>query len=45
MLASEVPPVLMTLRNNGLNVVAIHNHMTERRASRLLFALLGHGTD
>ena len=29
MLASEVTPVLKALRNNGLNVVAIHNHMTE----------------
>jgi len=28
MLASEVTPVLNALRNNGLNVVAIHNHMT-----------------
>jgi hypothetical protein len=28
MLAHEVTPVLKALRNNGLNVVAIHNHMT-----------------
>lgn len=28
MLASEINPVLKTLRSNGLNVVAIHNHMT-----------------
>lgn len=28
MLAREVTPVLKTLRSNGLNVVAIHNHMT-----------------
>jgi hypothetical protein len=28
MLASEVTPVLKALRANGLNVVAIHNHMT-----------------
>ena len=28
MLASEVTPVLKTLRSNGLNVVAIHHHMT-----------------
>jgi hypothetical protein len=28
MLASEVTPVLKALRSNGLNVVAIHNHMT-----------------
>jgi hypothetical protein len=28
MLAQEVTPVLKALRENGLNVVAIHNHMT-----------------
>lgn len=28
MLASEVTPVLKALRSNGLNVVAIHQHMT-----------------
>src|SRR6266852_250800 len=28
MLANEVSPVLKALRANGLNVVAIHNHMT-----------------
>src|SRR5256714_1498317 len=28
MLAAEVTPVLKTLRANGLNVVAIHHHMT-----------------
>lgn len=28
MLADEVIPVLKALRSNGLNVVAIHNHMT-----------------
>ncbi len=28
MLAHEVTPVLKALRTNGLNVVAIHNHMT-----------------
>lgn len=28
MLADEVTPVLKSLRANGLNVVAIHNHMT-----------------
>jgi hypothetical protein len=29
MLSSEVTPVLKALRANGLNVVAIHHHMTE----------------
>ena len=28
MLAPEITPVLKTLRSHGLNVVAIHNHMT-----------------
>ena len=28
MLSQEVTPVLKTLRANGLNVVAIHHHMT-----------------
>jgi hypothetical protein len=28
MLANEVTPVLRALRRNGLNVVALHNHMT-----------------
>src|SRR5258707_1982591 len=28
MLANEITPVLKALRANGLNVVAIHNHMT-----------------
>ena len=28
MLSQEITPVLKALRTNGLNVVAIHNHMT-----------------
>jgi hypothetical protein len=28
MLSQEITPVLKALRSNGLNVVAIHNHMT-----------------
>ncbi len=31
MLAKEVTPVLKALRKNGLDVVAIHHHMTETR--------------
>lgn len=27
MLSNEITPVLKTLRSNGLNVVAMHNHM------------------
>jgi hypothetical protein len=29
MLANEVPPVLKALRKNGLDIVAIHHHMTQ----------------
>ena len=31
MLESEVTPVLKALRKNGLDVVAIHHHMTNDR--------------
>ena len=31
MLATEVTPVLKTLRKNGIDVVAIHHHMLETR--------------
>ena len=31
MLASEVTPVLKALRSNGINIVAIHHHMTADR--------------
>jgi len=31
MLESEVTPVLKALRKNGLDVVAIHHHMTNER--------------
>jgi len=31
MLANELTPVLKTLRMNGLDVVAIHHHMTDTR--------------
>ena len=33
MLASEMTPVLKALRSNGLNVVAIHHHMTDTQPS------------
>jgi uncharacterized protein DUF1259 len=33
MLANEVTPVLKALRKNGLDVVAIHHHMTDTRPS------------
>jgi len=41
MLESEVTPVLKTLRKNGIDVVAIHNHMIEASARGDLPALLG----
>ena len=31
MIASEVTPVLKALRKNGLDIVAIHHHMTDSR--------------
>ena len=41
MLSSEVTPVLKALRKNGLDVVAIHHHMTDTQPDDLLPALLG----
>ena len=35
MLAPEITPVLKGLRANGLNVVAVHNHMTGGSAGHL----------
>jgi hypothetical protein len=31
MIASEVTPVLRALRKNGIDIVAIHHHMTDTR--------------
>ena len=42
MLASEVTPVLKALRSNGINVVAIHHHMTG--TSPTIFFLHYYGT-
>ena len=42
MLADEVTPVLKVLRQNGLDIVAIHHHMTGTQPGDLLLALLGH---
>ncbi len=44
MLENEVTPVLKALRKNGLDVVAIHNHMTPRSPCRDLPSLLGQRT-
>ena len=41
MLANEVTPVLKALRQNGLDVVAIHHHMTDTSPTIYLPALLG----
>jgi len=43
MLESEVTPVLKTLRKNGLDVVAIHHHMTEDRPVVIFLHYWGRG--
>ena len=43
MLASEVTPVLKALRKNGLDVVAIHHHMTDTRPTILFLHYWGTG--
>jgi hypothetical protein len=43
MLASEVTPVLKALRKNGLDVVAIHHHMTDTRPAILFLHYWGTG--
>jgi uncharacterized protein DUF1259 len=43
MLASEVTPVLKVLRKNGLNVVAIHHHMTETQPTIFFLHYWGTG--
>ena len=44
MLESEVTPVLKTLRKNGLEVVAIHHHMTEERPVVIFLHYWGRGS-
>jgi len=44
MLESEVTPVLKTLRKNGLDVVAIHHHMTEERPVVIFLHYWGRGS-
>jgi hypothetical protein len=44
MLESEVTPVLKALRKNGLDVVAIHHHMTEERPLVIFLHYWGRGT-
>lgn len=43
MLASEVTPVLRALRKNGLDVVAIHHHMTETQPTIFFLHYWGTG--
>jgi hypothetical protein len=44
MLENEVTPVLKTLRKNGLDVVAIHHHMTEDRPVVIFLHYWGRGS-
>ncbi len=44
MLENEVTPVLKTLRKNGLDVVAIHHHMTEDRPVVIFLHYGGRGS-
>ena len=43
MLESEVPSVLKTLRKNGIDVVAIHQHMTDNRPVVIFLHYWGRG--
>ena len=43
MLANEVTPVLKALRNNGLDVVAIHHHMTQTQPTVFFLHYWGTG--
>jgi len=43
MLEGEVTPVLKTLRKNGLDVVAIHHHMTEEQPMVIFLHYWGRG--
>ena len=43
MLENELNPVLKTLRKNGLDVVAIHHHMTEERPLVIFLHYWGRG--
>src|SRR5262249_55575483 len=44
MLESEVTPVLKALRKNGLDVVAIHHHMTDDRPVVIFLHYWGRGS-
>src|SRR5262249_30210755 len=44
MLESELTPVLKTLRSNGIEVVAIHHHMTEEKPMVIFLHYWGRGS-
>jgi Domain of Unknown Function (DUF1259) len=44
MLENEVTPVLKTLRKNGIDVVAIHHHMTEEKPMVIFLHYWGRGS-
>jgi len=44
MLSAEITPVLKALRSNGLNIVAIHNHMTKGEPAIYFLHYWGTGT-
>jgi hypothetical protein len=44
MLSNEITPVLKALRSNGLNVVAIHNHMTTTQPAVFFLHYWGTGS-
>ena len=43
MLETEVTPVLKALRKNGIDVVAIHHHMTEEQPMVIFLHYWGRG--
>jgi len=43
MLESELQPVLKSLRKDGINIVAIHNHMTAEEPRYLFLHYWGRG--
>jgi hypothetical protein len=44
MLENELTPVLKTLRKNGIDVVAIHHHMTEEKPMVIFLHYWGRGS-
>jgi hypothetical protein len=44
MLENEITPVLRALRKNGIDVVAIHHHMTEEKPMVIFLHYWGRGS-